>query len=89
MHVVEDRMLRAQRGAAEADGARELDFHHVAAGHAAAFCEGVDEGFVKVEDEGFLSEGGGSVIGEEGVRGLTSWNERPGRGGGSRVFGYA
>lgn len=49
----------------------------------------MDEGFVKVDDKGFLSEGGGRLVSEEGVRGLASWDERPGRSGRSRVFGYA
>ena len=87
VHVVKDGVLRPERGAAEADGARELDFHHMAAGHAAAFCEGMDEGFVKVNDKGFLGEGGGCLVGEEGVGGLASRDERPGRSGRPRVFG--
>lgn len=55
--VVQDWVLRAEdvgRAGGETDGHVEFDFDHVAAGHAAAFGEGVDEGFVEVNDEGFL-----------------------------------
>jgi hypothetical protein len=45
--------------AGEADGAAvELHFDHVAGGHTPAFGHGVDEGFVEVEDEGFLRDRG-------------------------------
>ena len=67
--VVEDWMLRAERGAAGAYGDVELYLDHVAGGHAAAFGERVDQGFVEVDDEGLLLEGATGVW--VGVGGLS------------------
>lgn len=56
--VVEDGVLRTEDGCvrrgADSDRGVELDFDHVAGGHAAAFGEGMDQGFVQVQDEGLL-----------------------------------
>jgi hypothetical protein len=67
VHVVEDRVLRTEGcAAAETDGRVEFYFDHMAWGHAAAFCERVDEGFIEVDDESFLREAGFGGLGGEG-----------------------
>ena len=63
--VVEDGVLRTDyrsiRGGAEANWGVKLDFYHVAGGHATTFSEGMDKGFVQIEDQGFLESWGSGV----------------------------
>lgn len=59
VHIVQNGVLGPEGGATETDGCCELDLDHVPAGHAAAFGEGMDEGFVQVDHKGLLGESGG------------------------------
>lgn len=83
VHIVEDRVLWADYwrvgGGGQADRRIEFDFDHVARGHAAAFGEGVDEGFVEIENQGLLVArvagvgGSGDYV---GIGGLAAGDER-------------
>ena len=61
--VIKYGMLRAKRCPTKAYCGCELDFDHMPARHAAAFSEGVNESFVKIDYEGFSGKRGGGWIG--------------------------
>lgn len=60
--VVQDRVLRCQRGLrpvgcqGSGHGHGKLNLHHVAAGHASALGERVDEGLIEIQHQGLLGE---------------------------------